>query len=73
MAKKSKRLRTEAQIAAEEAYAAKHEIIQVNIKFKSATDVRMFKRLRERFDETDSAIVRMAVKALDKKSNRKGD
>lgn len=73
MAKKAKRPRTEAQIAAEEAYAAKREIIQVNIKFKSAADVRMFKRLRERFDETDSAIVRMAVKALDKKSNRKGD
>jgi len=62
---KAKRPRTEAQIAAEEAYAANRAIIQVNIKFKSEADVKMFKKLRARFeDETDSAIVRMAVKRL---------
>ena len=62
---KAKRPRTEAQIAAEEAYAAKREIIQVNIKFKSAADVKMFKKLRARFEgESDSAIIRTAVKRL---------
>lgn len=69
MAKK-KTARTEAQIAAEERYAASREIIQVNIKFKSAADVKMFKRLRARFeDERDSAIVRKAVKELAAKRN----
>lgn len=62
---KPKRPRTEAQIAAEAAYAAEREIIQVNIKFKSAADVKMFKKLRARFDgEADSAIIRTAVKRL---------
>lgn len=70
MAKKSKRPRTEAQIAAEEAYAAKHEIIQVNVKWKAKADVKMFKGLRKRFDMTDSAIVRMAVKKLADESNK---
>lgn len=70
MAKKSKRPRTEAQIAAEEAYAAKHEIIQVNVKWKAKADVKMFKALRKRFDMTDSAIVRMAVKKLADESNK---
>lgn len=69
MSKKS-RPRTEAQAEAEARYAATHESIQVNIKFKSAADVRMFKKLRERFeDESDSAIVRLAVKALAAKRN----
>lgn len=68
---KAKRPRTEAQIAAEAAYSAKHEIIQVNLKFKAKEDVKMFKKLRDRFpDETDSAIVRKAVKLLASKSNR---
>lgn len=71
MAKKSKRPRTEAQIAAEQAYSAAHEIIQVNLKFKTKADVAMFKKLRARFDgEADSAIVRKAVKELAAKSNK---
>ena len=60
-----KRPRTDAQIAAEAAYAAAHEVVQVNVKFKAAADVKMFKQLRARFDgESDSAIVRLAVKKL---------
>lgn len=67
---KAKKPRTEAQIRAEAAYAATREIIQVNIKFKSEADVKMFKRLRERFEgETDSSIVRAAVKELARKKN----
>lgn len=67
---KAKRARTEAQIKAEEAYAASREIIQVNIKFKAVADVSMMKKLRKRFpDETDSAIIRMAVKKLADKAN----
>lgn len=67
---KAKRPRTEAQIEAEAAYAAKHEVIQVNVKWKKAEDLKMFKRLRKRFEgEADSAIVRAAVKALDAARN----
>lgn len=69
MAKKRKR--TEAQIAAEEAYAASREIIQVNVKWKAKADVQMFKKLRKRFpDVSDSMIVRKAVKELAAKSNK---
>lgn len=68
---KPKRTRTKAQVAAEEAYAAKHEIIQVNVKWKAKADVKMFKALRKRFpDDTDSAIVRKAVKELAAKGNK---
>lgn len=67
---KSKRPRTEAQIAAEEAYAAKHEIIQINIKMKAKADVKMWKKLRKRFpDEKDSGIARLAIKKLVEESN----
>lgn len=68
---KPKRTRTDAQIAAEAAYAATHEVIQVNVKFKSKEDLKMFKKLRERFpDDKDPAIIRKAVKLLASKSNR---
>lgn len=67
---KAKRPRTDAQAEAEARYAAKTEIIQVNVKWKSAADVKMFKALRARFDgESDSAIVRAAVKELARKKN----
>ena len=59
---KPKRTRTDAQIAAEAAYAATHEVIQVNVKFKSKEDLKMFKKLRERFPETLRTTVRENVK-----------
>jgi len=67
---KPKRPRTEAQIAAEAAYAAKHEIIQVNVKMKAKADLKMWKRLRERFpDLTDPKIARIAIKKLAEEEN----
>ena len=55
-------------------YQAKKEAagayVQVNVKFKSAADVKMFERLRERFESlSDSGIVRLAVKELARKKN----
>ena len=71
MAKKSKRPRTEAQIAAEEKYAATHEVIQVNVRMKSKADLKMWKALRERFpDLTDPAIARLAFKKLEDGGNK---
>lgn len=68
--KKATAPRTKAQVKAEARYAASREIIQVNIKFKSKADVKEFKKLRKRFPEdTDPAIVRMAVKKLMDESN----
>ena len=68
---KTKRPRTEAQVAAEAAYAAAREIIQVNVKWKAKSDVKMFKALRKRFpDDTDSAIVRKTVKELAMRTNK---
>lgn len=65
MAKTKKRERSEAQIAAEAAYAATHKVIQVNVKWKTAADVAAFKKLRDRFDGvSDSGIVRLAIKKL---------
>jgi hypothetical protein len=59
------RKRTQAQIDAEAAYAAEREIVQVNVKWKAAADVEMWKELRERFRGlTDSGIARMAIKEL---------
>lgn len=47
------------------------EYVQVNVKFKSAADVKMFEKLRARFEgESDSGIVRLAVKKLAEKSNK---
>jgi len=67
---KSKRQRTDAQVAAEEAYAASREIIQVNIKMKAKADVKMWKKLRKRFpDLTDPAIARAAIKKLADEEN----
>ena len=67
---KPKRPRTEAQIAAEAVYAAKHEIIQVNVKMKAKADLKMWKRLRERFpDLTDPKIARIAIKKLAEEEN----
>jgi hypothetical protein len=64
-----------AKHAAQQRYDAKKTEagahVQVNVKFKSAADVKMFQKLRERFeDETDSGIVRIAVKRLAAKSNK---
>lgn len=54
---------------AEKTAAGAH--VQVNVKFKTAADVAMFQRLRDRFEgESDSAIVRKAVKELDAKRNK---
>jgi hypothetical protein len=65
------RKRTAAQIEAEAAYAATHEAVQVNVKWKTPTDVKMWKKLRERFpDLKDSGIARLAVKELAKKGNK---
>ncbi len=67
----AKTKRTEAQIEAEAAYAAKHEIIQINLKMKAKADVKMFKGLRKRFPGMkDSAIARLAVKELAEKTNK---
>lgn len=68
MAKKVKhpaQARYQAKKAAEGAY------IQVNVKFKSKADVKMFEKLRVRFeDESDSGIVRKAVRELAAKGNK---
>lgn len=57
--------RYQAKKAAEGAY------VQVNVKFKKASDVAMFEKLRERFEgDSDSAIVRRAVEALASRSNK---
>ena len=54
------------QAAKEEARA----YVQVNVKFKSGADVKMFEKLRRRFpDLSDSGIVRRAVKELASKGN----
>jgi hypothetical protein len=67
MAKKVKypsQARYQAKKAAEGAY------VQVNVKFKTANDVAMFEKLRERFpDDSDSKIVRNAVKEMARKKN----
>jgi hypothetical protein len=60
--------------AAKQRYDAKKtaagEHVQINVKFKSAADVKMFKQLRDRFEgESDSGIVRMAVKKLSEDKN----
>ena len=66
------RKRTQAQIDAEAAYEASREIVQINVKWKAEKDVAMFAKLRKRFpDLTDTGIVRMAVKELAGKGNRK--
>lgn len=64
-----------AKNAAQQRYAAKKTAegahVQVNVKFKSAADVKMFEKLRARFEgESDSGIVRIAVKKLAEKSNK---
>lgn len=64
-----------AKHAAQQRYEAKKTAegahVQVNIKFKSAADVKMFEKLRARFEGvSDSGIVRIAVKKLSEKSNK---
>lgn len=67
---KAKRPRTDAQAEAEARYAAKTETIQVSVKFKTGDDLKMFKRLRKRFEgASDSSIVRTALRELDTKKN----
>lgn len=62
--------RTKAQIDAEARYAERHEIVQVVTKFKTAKDVAMWKRLRERFpDLSAGGIARLAIKELARKGN----
>lgn len=47
------------------------EYIQVNVKWKAKADVKMFEKLRKRFDGvSDSGIVRLAVKELAGKVNK---
>lgn len=54
---------------AEKTAAGAH--IQVNVKFKAKADVKMFEKLRKRFEgESDSGIVRKAVRELAAKSNK---
>lgn len=58
---------------AQQRYQAKKaaEYVQVNVKFKSAADVKMFKKLRDRFEgESDSGIVRLAVRELASRKNK---
>jgi len=46
------------------------EHVQINVKFKTQSDVEMMQRLKERFpDLTPSGIARVAIKALDGASN----
>jgi hypothetical protein len=68
--------RTPAEKKAQAAYAqrkaAAGEHVQVNVRFKTATDLAMIDRLRARFpDLADAAIVRQALAALDKGANTK--
>ncbi len=67
--------RTEAVRRAQQRYEADKvaagEHVQINLKFKTPDDVKMFAKLRGRFpDLTPAGIVRMAVKELAKKGNR---
>jgi len=67
MAKKVKHPAQARYQAAKEAAGA---YVQVNVKFKTAADVKMFERLRERFEgKSNSAIVRLAVKELAARKN----
>lgn len=66
--------RTEAQAKAqkryEEAKAKAGEHVTISVKLKTDADRAMLDRLKERFpDKTPTGIARMALKALDGKSN----
>lgn len=50
--------------------AKETDYVQINVKFKTQSDVEMMQRLKERFpDLTPSGIARIAIKALDGASN----
>jgi len=69
MAKKKTKHAAQQRYDAAKTEAGQH--IQINLKLKTAADVKMFQKLRERFEgETDSGIVRLAVKKLAEKSNK---
>lgn len=60
--------------AAQQRYEAKKVAegahVQFNVKIKTAADLKMMERLRERFpDEKDPGIARIALRLLDKKRN----
>lgn len=68
MAKKQPKHKAQAQYQARK--EAEGAYVQVNVKWKTAADVKMFEALRERFDDlSDSGIVRKAVKELAAKKN----
>lgn len=67
----AKKIKHPAQAKYQAAKEADGAYIQVNVKWKTADDVKMFKRLRERFaHSSDSHIVRIAVKELAAKRGR---
>ena len=71
MSKPKKKTKHEPQARYQAKKEAEGAYVQVNVKFKTAADVAMFQRLRDRFEgESDSAIVRKAVKELDAKRNK---
>lgn len=71
MTKKPRNPKFEPQARYQAKKEAEGAYVQVNVKFKTAADVKMFERLRERFEgESDSAIVRKAVKELAAKGNK---
>lgn len=68
MAKKKTRHAAQQRYDAAKTQAGEH--IQINLKLKTAADVKMIKSLRERFpEEKDTAITRIALRELAKKRN----
>lgn len=70
MAKAKKPTKHAAQQRYEAKKVAEGAHVQFNVKIKTAADLKMLARLRERFpDEKDPGIARLAMRALDKKRN----
>lgn len=68
MAKKKTTHAAQQRYDAAKTQAGEH--IQINLKLKTAADVKMLKGLRERFpDDKDTAIARIALRELAKKRN----
>lgn len=68
MAKKKTKHAAQQRYDAAKTEAGEH--IQINLKLKTAADVKMIKGLRERFPEQkDTAIARLALRELAKKRN----
>lgn len=70
MTKKPRNPKYEPQAKYQAKKEAEGAYVQINVKLKTAADLKMWERLRSRFeDESPSGIARMGLRELDKKRN----